>query len=41
MPDTEREQKGIPRGLLRMSIGLEDPADLIRDLNMALTTGRD
>ncbi|MEM9487689.1 MAG: PLP-dependent transferase [Myxococcota bacterium] len=36
MPDAEREKKGIPRGLLRMSIGLEDPDDLIRDLNRAL-----
>jgi cystathionine beta-lyase/cystathionine gamma-synthase len=41
MPDEERENKGIPRGLLRMSIGLEDPEDLIRDLNLALTSARD
>ena len=36
MPDDEREQKGIPKGLLRLSIGLEDPEELIRDLNRAL-----
>lgn len=41
MPDDERENKGIPRGLLRMSIGLEDPEDLIRDLNLALSSARD
>jgi len=41
MPDSERENKGIPRGLLRMSIGLEDPEDLIRDLGLALSTSRD
>ncbi len=41
MPDDERIKKGIPRGLLRMSIGLEDPEDLIRDLKLALSTARD
>jgi methionine-gamma-lyase len=41
MPDSERENKGIPRGLLRMSIGLEDPEDLIRDLSLALSLARD
>ncbi len=41
MPDTEREKKGIPRGLLRMSIGLESHHDLIRDLNRALYSGED
>lgn len=39
MPDKEREEKGIPRGLLRLSIGLESPDDLIRDLNQALNSG--
>jgi cystathionine beta-lyase/cystathionine gamma-synthase len=37
MPDAEREQKGIPKGLLRLSIGLEDPAELTRDLDRALS----
>ncbi|ACY17633.1 trans-sulfuration enzyme family protein [Haliangium ochraceum] len=41
MPDNEREAKGIPRGLLRLSVGLEDPEDLIRDLSLALSTARD
>ncbi|MCG8418893.1 MAG: PLP-dependent transferase [Proteobacteria bacterium] len=41
MPDKERESKGIPRGLLRMSIGLEHPDDIIRDLNRALYGGED
>lgn len=41
MPDEEREKKGIPRGLLRMSIGLESHHDLIRDLNRALYSGED
>lgn len=41
MPDEEREKKGIPRGLLRLSIGLEDPQDIIRDLNRALYGGED
>lgn len=39
MPDEERIKKGIPRGLLRMSIGLEDAGDIIRDLNRALYAG--
>lgn len=41
MPDEERVLKGIPRGLLRLSIGLENPADLIHDLNVALAASRD
>lgn len=36
MPEDERRKKGIPRGLLRLSIGLEDPSDLVRDLDRAL-----
>ncbi len=32
-----RESMGITEGMLRLSIGLEDPADLIDDLNRALT----
>jgi cystathionine gamma-synthase len=28
---------GIPEGLLRLSVGIEDPDDLIADLNQALT----
>jgi cystathionine beta-lyase/cystathionine gamma-synthase len=29
-------QAGVTRGMLRLSVGLEDPADLIADLNQAL-----
>ena len=31
-----REDMGITEGMLRLSIGLEDPADLIEDLDQAL-----
>jgi cystathionine beta-lyase/cystathionine gamma-synthase len=40
MPDDERQKKGIPRGLLRLSIGLEDADDLITDLDRALKRRR-
>lgn len=36
MPAETRERAGIREGHLRLSIGLEDPADLLRDLQMAL-----
>lgn len=32
----ERAEQGIGDGLLRLSVGLEDPADLIEDLELAL-----
>ena len=32
----EREREGIRNGLLRLSVGIEDPADLIEDLTQAL-----
>jgi len=32
----QREAQGITEGVLRLSIGIEDPADLIPDLNQAL-----
>ncbi|WP_417567531.1 PLP-dependent transferase [Marinobacter sp.] len=31
----EREKRGISDGMLRLSIGLEDPGDLIADLRQA------
>ena len=34
--DAVREEMGIGEGMLRLSIGLEDPADLIDDLDQAL-----
>jgi len=36
LPEAEREEMGITPGLLRLSIGLEDPADLTEDLARAL-----
>jgi len=36
MTSAEREKIGIPDGYLRLSIGLEDPDDLIADLEQAL-----
>ena len=36
MTSAERAQLGIPDGFLRLSIGLEDPDDLIADLEQAL-----
>jgi cystathionine beta-lyase/cystathionine gamma-synthase len=34
----ERRRRGVEDGLLRLSTGLEDPADLIADLEQALAT---
>jgi cystathionine beta-lyase/cystathionine gamma-synthase len=36
IPAAERERLGITDGLVRLSVGLEDPADVIRDLDRAL-----
>jgi cystathionine gamma-synthase len=36
LPAEERERRGIPDALLRLSVGLEDAADLIADLEQAL-----
>ncbi|PZQ44166.1 MAG: O-succinylhomoserine (thiol)-lyase, partial [Phenylobacterium zucineum] len=36
MDDAARDAAGVTDGLLRLSIGLEDPADLIADLTHAL-----
>jgi cysteine-S-conjugate beta-lyase len=36
MPQAEREKRGIKNSLLRLSVGLENPADLIRDFSQAL-----
>jgi cystathionine beta-lyase len=36
MPAEERHKRGIGDGLLRYSVGLEDPEDLIRDLAQGL-----
>lgn len=37
MPEAERQKLGITFGLLRVSVGLEDPEDLIADFSQALT----
>lgn len=37
IPEAERMQKGIDGRLLRLSVGLESPADLIADLECAMT----
>jgi len=38
MTPQERAEAGIDDGLIRLSVGLEDPADLIADLDQALRT---
>ena len=37
--DEELERAGVTRGMMRLSIGLEDPEDLIGDLDQALRNG--
>jgi methionine-gamma-lyase len=36
---TIRERAGVTDGLIRVSVGLEDPEDLIADLQAALSNG--
>lgn len=36
IPASERERRGITDGLLRLSVGIEDPEDLVADLRGAL-----
>jgi cystathionine beta-lyase/cystathionine gamma-synthase len=36
LPAKERERLGIRDSLLRLSVGIEDPVDLIEDLDLAL-----
>ncbi len=36
LPPAERTRRGIADSLLRLSVGLEDPEDLIADLHQAL-----
>lgn len=38
VPPRQRERVGVTDGLVRLSIGLEDPADLIEDLRDAIQT---
>jgi cystathionine beta-lyase len=36
MPQVEREKRGITNSLVRLSVGLENPDDLIKDFSQAL-----
>jgi cystathionine beta-lyase/cystathionine gamma-synthase len=40
IPAARRRALGITDGLIRLSVGLEDPADIIADLNQAFRTTR-
>lgn len=40
IPAAERHARGLDDGLVRLSLGLEDPADLIADLEAALVASR-
>ena len=40
VPRAQREAAGITDGLVRLSVGLEDPRDLIADLGQALAITR-
>jgi cystathionine beta-lyase/cystathionine gamma-synthase len=40
VPPAQRVAAGITDGLVRLSVGLEDPIDLIRDLDQALLSAR-
>jgi cystathionine gamma-lyase len=37
IPSDKRDQIGISDSLVRLSVGIEDPDDLIADLDMALS----
>jgi methionine-gamma-lyase len=39
LTDEELEKAGVTRGMMRLSVGLEDPDDLIADLSQALDAG--
>jgi cystathionine beta-lyase/cystathionine gamma-synthase len=38
LTDEELDKAGVTKGMMRLSIGLEEPEDLIRDLEQALAT---
>jgi cystathionine gamma-lyase len=40
IPKAERERRGITDGLIRLSVGIEDPEDLVADLEQALAQSR-
>jgi cystathionine beta-lyase/cystathionine gamma-synthase len=39
VPAEQRQAAGITDGLVRLSVGLENPVDIIRDLSRALEGG--
>ena len=41
VPASQRDEAGVVPGLVRLSIGLEDPADVILDLTAALDAALD
>jgi cystathionine gamma-lyase len=36
IPQAERQKAGLDNGLIRLSVGIEDPRDLLMDLKRAL-----
>ena len=36
MPDEEKEALGLTDAMVRLSVGIEDPEDIIQDLRQAL-----
>ena len=36
MPDADRRKMGITPGMFRLSVGIEEPEDLIKDFYQAL-----
>ena len=40
IPKEERERRGVTDGLIRLSVGIEDPDDLIDDLRQALAASK-
>jgi cystathionine beta-lyase/cystathionine gamma-synthase len=37
LPEAERKKMGITEGCLRLSVGIEDVEDIMKDLDQALT----
>jgi len=40
IPKEERERRGVTDGLVRLSVGIEDPDDLVNDLRQALAASK-
>jgi cystathionine beta-lyase/cystathionine gamma-synthase len=36
MPDEEKKSLNLTESMIRLSVGIEDPEDLIQDLNQAM-----